>query len=429
MKMNKQKTMFVLFGSTGDLAKKKIIPALNKLAEHLDLKVLCFGRKNFTTKQYVEYLQKAKIEVSSNLELKYLVVNLENSKDVENICDLINHEDKDKSGLRLFYLATANDYFEKITESVSKCRSVPIRVLFEKPFGNNLESFLKLEKSIKKYLNEEEIYRVDHYLAKETIENILSLRLANPFFEKTWNSQFIDEIKIVVNEDFGVEDRLEYYDKTGAIKDMLQNHLLQIAAFVLMDAPKAINSKNMDYEKTKAIKSLKNENLEIGQYKDYKLELKNKGYQESNTETYVEASFKSTNKRWKGTKITLITGKKLDEKRAYIQIIYKKDPCTLYCDINTKPNIMTINIQPKQCIDLSMNVRTDSEKNIYETIPLGVPSELRFSANTKESYLKILEECIKGNKESFLTANQLEAAWIITDVLLKNKNNKNLKIY
>lgn len=233
--MKNKKITFVLFGSTGDLAKKKIIPALNKIAETTNINLMCIGRRNFSEKEYKEFLKKDNVVISNKINLKYTIIDFKEEQTITKMHKEIKIFDKNSSDLRLFYMATSSKYFEEIARNISKEKDVPIRVLFEKPFGRDLKSFKKLNKELTKHLDEEEIYRVDHYLAKETIENILSLRLANPFFEKTWNSKFIQEIKLDVKENFGVKNRLEYYDETGATKDMLQNHMLQVAALILMD--------------------------------------------------------------------------------------------------------------------------------------------------------------------------------------------------
>ena len=426
---DKKEITFVLFGSTGDLAKKKIIPALNEIAKHTKINLLCIGRRPFNEQEYKEYLSKAKVFLNEEINLKYDVIDFQKKGDVDGITKKLNNFDKNKTSLRVFYLATSSKYFREIAKAISFEKKVPIRILFEKPFGHDLKSFKKLNSELMKYLSEEEICRVDHYLAKETVNNILSLRLSNPFFEKTWNSKFIQEIRVEVQEDFGVFDRLEYYDEAGAIRDMLQNHLMQVVALILMDPPDSEDMNKIKIQKKNAIAKLKHINSVLGQYETYKEELKQKGLSESRTETYVESRFISKSARWKRTKIILRTGKYLKEKKAFIQIIYKKDPCTVYCDITTPPNKLTINIQPTQNIDLAMNMRVNAEKNEYKHVLLNFCPTCVFKANTKESYHTIIEESFKKDKTIFLTYEELEEAWKITDKLIKDVIHKDLIIY
>ncbi|PIN81664.1 hypothetical protein COV13_00510 [Candidatus Woesearchaeota archaeon CG10_big_fil_rev_8_21_14_0_10_32_9] len=425
----KKEITFVLFGSTGDLAKKKIIPALNEIVKHTKINLLCIGRRPFNEKEYREYLAKDNVFLSEEIKLKYDVIDFRKEGDVESITKKLDDFDKQKTDLRLFYLATSSKYFSQIAKAISVEKQIPIKILFEKPFGTNLKSFKKLNSSLIKYLTEEEICRVDHYLAKETVNNVLSLRLSNPFFEKTWNSKFIEEIRVDVQENFGVFDRLEYYDEAGAIKDMLQNHLLQVVSFILMNPPASDDMRKIKIQKKHAISKLKHVRSTIGQYETYVAELKQKGLPESRTETYVESEFISTNSRWKGTKILLRTGKNLKEKKAFIQLTYKKDPCTVYCDSTTPPNKLTVNIQPTQNVDLAMNMRLNADTNEYRHVLLNFYPSCEFKANTKESYQTIIEESMKKEKAIFLTSEELEEAWKITDKLINDIKSNKLVIY
>lgn len=412
----------ILFGGTGDLARKKILPALNRL---LDRKVVdkihlvATGRKPLSPE---EYIQRVEFNHHKDISIHYLQTDFDNKDMTKGLRELLEKAEDDTNIGRLFYFAISPKYFKSLAKELaefSKDTTKFNRLLFEKPFGHDLKSSRSLNKGLTAYFNESDIFRVDHYLGKETVKNILALRLANPFFERTWNSQFIDSIKIIVSEDMGVGNRIEYYDGSGAIRDMIQNHMLQILSFILMEAPDSAEASDIHKHKISALKKLYIKNTSVGQYEGYIDELRTKGihglHSESDTETFVNLELQSQSKRWTDTKISLITGKNLDSKYARIELDYRKEPCKVYCDLKTIPNKLIINVQPKQDIDFYMNIPANGDYQDMKNVKMNFCKECEFSESAPESYELILEECIKGEKTLFIDSQELEYAWKLVD--------------
>jgi glucose-6-phosphate 1-dehydrogenase len=424
---NAKSITIVIVGATGDLAKNKLIPAVIELVKKdyvTKVDVLAIGRRDLTNKAYANYIGlKDNILESGKLKIHYFKAEFASTDSLKDL-PLILKKIEDKSCIgRIFYLATSPEYFKPVAFQISKyCqkKDLFIRIMVEKPFGYNFLSSRTLNKHLHEYFEEDQIYRVDHYLAKETIQNLLVLRFSNPFFERTWNSEFIDKIRIVVSEDMGVESRLEYYDGAGAIRDVLQNHMLQIASFILMDAPMNTIPEEIHKAKADALKKLQFTNrIVIGQYEGYQEELKTAKFKPSNTETYVKLNLEMKDKRWKGTEIILETGKKLAKRFARIDIIYKREPCSIYCDINTNPNKLVLRIQPVQKIEMHMNTKAPGKDLNIKHVKLEFFPNKEFFSNTPESYELILEDCIKGDRTLFLSESELDAAWKLTDQIRK----------
>jgi len=408
----------ILFGGTGDLAKKKILPALNgllnrKIVDKINL--IATGRRALSSNEYIALVD---FVGHKNIVTSYLQIDFEKINITSNLNKLLSDTEDESCIGRLFYFAISPKYFKPVAKELShfnKDKTKFNRFLFEKPFGYDLKSSKSLSNVLDKYFNEENVFRVDHYLGKETVKNILALRLANPIFERIWNSKFIESINIIVSENMGVNNRMEYYNHTGAVRDMIQNHLLQILSFILMDAPESIESHEIHKQKILALKKLSYKNILLGQYEGYIDELKAYDIQDSNTETYVKLELESKSKNWTGTKIFLVTGKNLHDKYARIELNYKKEPCKLYCDIKTVPNKLIINVQPKEDIEFYMNTPIPGSYSDIKNVKMNFCKECEFSESSIESYELILEECIKGEKALFISKPELETAWKLVD--------------
>jgi glucose-6-phosphate 1-dehydrogenase len=411
----------VILGGTGDLTKKKLLPAINsivkrKIIDRID--VVSVGRRDYTPQEYAEHVNAINLGLDINVVIHYFKADFGVKNSLKGLPALLGNIETPGCIGRLFYLATSPEHFKPITEQLSKCCQDPNRfnrIMIEKPFGYDLKSSNKLNKSLAKHFKEEQIFRVDHYLGKETVQNILVLRLSNPFFERTWNSDFIEKIAIIVNEDVGVGDRIGYYDSAGAVKDMIQNHLMQMAAFILMDAPKSTAPEHIHEEKTAAIGHLRHTSIALGQYEGYLDELPASKLKTSRTETFADIQLESTSKRWKGAKISLRTGKMLHERRAKIEIYYKKEPCTLFCDISTHPNMLVLNVQPTQDIDFFMNTKVPDTDMDITNIKMNFCRDCEFTSNSPESYEVIIEKSIKCDKTLFIGKPELDASWKLID--------------
>jgi len=408
----------ILFGGTGDLAKKKIVPALKGLIDRkvIDkINLISTGRKPLSPSEYSGIVG---FESTQSISINYLQIDFEKGGITKNLIKLLDSIEDDTCIGRLFYFAISPKYFKRLAKELSyfnKDKTKFSRFLFEKPFGSDLKSSKSLSSVLDKYFDEENIFRVDHYLGKETVKNILALRLANPIFERTWNSGFVESINVIVSEDMGVENRMEYYNQTGAMRDMIQNHLLQILSFILMEVPDSAEAADIHKQKVTALKRLSYADVSVGQYEGYVDELKKHDIQESDTETYVNLGLRSKSKKWIGTKISLITGKNLHDKYARIELNYKKEPCKIYCDIRTIPNRLVINVQPKQDVEFYMNIPVPGNYADTKNVKMDFSRESEFSESSIESYGLIIEECIKGERALFISKAELEAAWKLVD--------------
>ncbi len=414
----------VIFGGTGDLTKRKLIPAVHAIAGKdpgLSFTVLGVGRKPLTDESYREFLLPGQTP-HPQVSIHYLIADIETPGSLDGLMPRIAGIEKAPVSGRVYYLATSYTLFGTIAASIGADsrgdESFFTRIIAEKPFGSDRASFKKLNRELRTFFSEDQIYRADHYLAKGTIDNILRTRFSNPLFESVWNSRSIARITVAVNEALGVGNRIGYYDQTGAIKDMVQNHLLQTLSLVLMNAPGRPGETAFRKAKTDAIKKLyfRNE-IRTGQYRGYQEEVKNI-HPGSATETFAELSLYSKERRWKGTEIVLRTGKMLKKREALIDIEFRKDPCTPYCSFDISPNRLTLHIQPLQNVELAINTTLPGEKVALAPVKMTFCPTCEFTANTPESYEVILKECLRGDKRLFMCDKELDDAWRLTDKIL-----------
>lgn len=413
----------VIFGGTGDLTKRKLIPAIQSLVKNnsdILITVVGIGRRKYSEKEYLDFLLSDK-ELSKQVRIHYFLADIEKKNSLGGLKKKISEIEPEGTLGRIYYLSTSYTLFENIAHSIHSCCSKNengfTRIIAEKPFGHDLVSSRKLNASLKKYFAEDQIYRADHYLAKKTVENILTIRFSNPLFESVWNAKSISRIKIVVDEELGVDNRLGYYDGSGAIKDMVQNHLLQTLSFVLMEAPKSLAEEDFKKAKSDALKALVfTGNIITGQYKAYQDEVKDSNLG-SNTETFVELHLDSKAKRWKGTDIILRTGKMLQKREAYIEIEFKKEPCMVYCNMGSSPNKLVLHIQPLENIELTMNTVLPGEQMNLTPVKMTFCPTCEFNSNSPEGYEIILRECLLGNKSMFICDKEIDLAWKLTDTI------------
>ncbi len=413
-------TTFVILGASGDLTKKKLIPAIYKLVKKEKLnKFAIIGVSRSKINIILEskkYIKKPDDNVLKKLNSKTYHFESDFYSDKFNNLDsfIKNVEKKHKlKSEKIFYLATLPQHFKSIINNFSK-NKLKGKIVFEKPFGNDLKSAKDINKTIKKHFKEKEIYRIDHYLGKDTVQNLAILRFTNKIFEPIWNNKHIKKINILVQEDFGVETRAKFYDKYGAIKDVLQNHLLQLLALVAMEKPKKLESKFIRNEKVKVLKKAKINKTILGQYKEYVKEVGHK----SNTETFASVEMSINNSRWKGVPFFLTTGKNLSERSSNITIEFKEAPCVLFnCELES--NKLILDIQPQQGFKMALNAKSPFSSKI-------IPINMDFCynchfPNSPEAYEKLLEDVIKGDHSVFMRNDEIEYQWKIVDKIKKKK--------
>ncbi len=427
------KKAIIIFGSTGNLTYKKLLPAVSALIEKKQIvkgdKIFLIARKEINLDEYIKIAQeKVKEKVNWDLLsefLEYFYLEIENVNEYDSLKKLLAEKDFQDN---TFYLALPPALFPTVAEGINKSGlvkkgEISKRIVFEKPFGENLYSAEEINKQLWNYFDESQIYRIDHYLGKEMIQNILVVRFANKIFEQTWNHNTIRNIIIVAKETEGVMSRGGYYDKIGALKDMLQSHLLQMAALIGMKKPKSFSSEDIKNEKIKVLNDLRVDlpSIILGQYDGYLKE--EKVNLNSNTETFIFARAYIDNKKWKNTPIYFISGKKLDEKRSEIIINFKDDSNLVKIFNNAKPNNtkLIIKVAPEAGVKFQLNVKQPGLGN--EIIPgnLDYCHTCNWVGNTSEAYEKLLLDIITNNKTLFTRWDEIEAMWRIVDDIEQKK--------
>ena len=312
----------------------------------------------------------------------------------------------------MFYLATGPDLFEPIVKSLKK-NGLKGKLVIEKPFGNDYSSADSLNKVLNTNFSEKDIYRIDHYLGKETVQNIFAFRFSNKVFESVWNSEDIEKIEIVAAEKVGVGTRAGYYDKYGALKDMVQNHLLQLLSIIAMEPPKEFTEEQIQKNKVQVLENVHITGSVFGRYKGYAKEPKIP--ENTKTETYAKVRLEVKTPRWKGTAFVLETGKKLKKKSTHVLITFRQ---SLF---KKKNNQLRIQIQPNEAITLTFNAKDPNEDEQVMPVNMEFCHQCIFGYNTPEAYEKLLSDAMKSRKLLFTSWQEVSAAWKILDSIKISK--------
>ncbi len=459
-------TIFVIFGITGDLAHRKLLPALLSLYVKKLLpprfSIIGFSRRHFSREEFRDLIR-SKMNV---------VPGQYNEEDVKHFLDHMSYEQgffdspiaytrlaqKLKSiddawgqcSNKLFHLSVPPNLYEGILKELSNSgltlpcddRSGWTRVLIEKPFGNDIATAKSLDRLLGKLFKEEQIFRIDHYLAKEALQNILAFRFANPIFEALWSNQHIDKVHIKLYEKIGVEGRGAYYDPIGAIKDVGQNHMLQMLALVAMNTPKSLKADDIRKERLQVMKMLKKigpkqiiKDVARGQYRGYTEEKGVVG--NSQTETYFRIKANVANKRWSGVPFYLENGKALEETKTEIDIYFKSvkgrnlmNKNAKKSDVVEEQNILTFRIQPDEGIKIKFYVKTPGYGFATEAKTLKFKySDVPSFALLKNDYERLINDAFIGDQTLFASTGEIMASWEFITTILENINKVPLDVY
>lgn len=459
-----QPTVFIIYGATGDLCWRKLAPALYNL--YLDgwmPKMFCIigvGRQNLSDDALREKLKEGVNQFSrsgpveqqswdgfaKNLFYKAIDVTKHETYDV--ICHLINEKEKEWNAQPyvIHYMAVAPALFPVIAENIAKNNLAEhrhhTRIVVEKPFGHDLESARALNKLLNSSYQEEQIYRIDHYLGKETVQNILAFRFANAILEPIWNRNYIQHVQVSVTEQLGVEGRGDYYESAGALRDMVQNHVLQLLCLIAMEPPNSFSASEIHGRKVDvlhAIRKFTSEEIRTsvvrGQYGKGWVEGKEvPGYREekgvspkSNTETFAALKFFIDNWRWQGVPFYVRTGKRLNTSASLISIQFKDLPHFVFpreAMDSWQQNRLIISIQPEMSIRLQVQAKRPGLDMLLNTVDMVFDYKTTYSSYTPEAYETLLLDVMTGDQTLFMRGDQVEAAWELLMPVVKAWTNK-----
>ncbi|MDX1808994.1 MAG: glucose-6-phosphate dehydrogenase [Sulfurospirillaceae bacterium] len=452
MKDNENLCDIMIFGGHGDLSFRKLIPALYHLYNdnYLDIesRIIIISRRNMENAEHLELIKEKLIEFlpegefdnqkfqQFSKQLYLSKIDFDQEKSFEHLKKLLEDETKRD---RIYYLSTSSDFFGSICKSLSKFKLInnKSRVVLEKPIGRDLESSRIINKEVLRYFDEKQIYRIDHYLGKDTVQNILALRFSNRLFMPLWDANNIDHVQITVAESVGVEGRWGYYDEYGALRDMIQNHLMQLLCLIAMEPPCSLEADSVRDEKVKVLRSLRKMTPEDIRQRTVRAQYNSGssdgelvvGYLEgdgsnegSNTETFAALRVDIDNWRWNGVPFYLRSGKRMSKKNSEIVIQFKKIPYSIFPNNGNciSENKLVISLQPKESIKLKLMNKipeiTGQMRLQQVDLELNAP---KIKTRKSEAYQRLLLDVIHSNPTLFMRLDEVEAAWKWTDIILE----------
>ena len=431
----------VIFGATGDLARRKILPGLYRRWKEGQIpegsQIVGAARSDLDAEGFRELVRAALEEFLPKAELL--------PETVASFLGMLGYVTIDARGdagwpelagfmragmVRAFYFSVAPALFGDLAQRLKE-RGIAdrdSRIVVEKPFGKNLSTARRLNESLASYFHEDQIYRIDHYLGKETVQNLMAVRFANILFEPLWNAQYIDHVQITVAETVGVGGRGEYYDTSGAIRDMVQNHMMQLLCLIAMEPPNCFEPDAMRDEKLKVIRALDPlapAEVVRGQYrgKDGDDYLTEAGNPDSRTESFVAMKLHVSNWRWKGTPFYLRTGKRLRARTSEISVTFKEPPHSIFGESNQwRANMLVIRLQPDEGMDLRVMIKEPGPGGMRlkdVALDMSFAEALGDDLDIPDAYERLIMDVIRGNQTLFMRGDEVEAAWGWVDPVLE----------
>lgn len=435
-------TTLVIFGATGGLARERLIPALYHLfSRHLtskDFTVLGFARSAYTHLQFRKLIKPNKPDKKWESFAKHVFYqsgNFTNEEDFHKIGSFFHYAETKhhRCANHVFYFSTLPSHYETISQQLqtsgllNACRlhKRQVRIIVEKPFGTDLISARKLDQTLSQFFTEDQIYRIDHYLAKETVQNLFTIRFANSIFEPVWNKNYIDHIEISALEQVGVEKRGTLYEQSGAIRDVMQNHLLQLLALTTIERPVDLSSEAIRDERVKIIKSIRQmspkeikNNIIIGQYRGYRNE-KNVD-SKSNVETFAAIKLFIDNERWQGVPFYLRTGKKMNKKMTEISVHFKP-PVHLFKSEELIANVLTFQIHDNDAgVYFNFLAKYPGTGIRLHPVLMKLSYDVAFHEEIPGAYERLLLDFLQGDQRLFARSDEIEHSWKYIDSIIKH---------
>jgi glucose-6-phosphate 1-dehydrogenase len=443
--------ILVIFGASGDLTQRKLFPALYSLAyRHLlpeKFAVVGIARTEESDDDFRERMKEAvqqfgrdefRDDVWDSLAdgMRYLAADFSDEQGLDRLADTIQELDQEKGtgGNRVYYLAIPPSAFETVVRGVGKRRSADgwTRLIVEKPFGHDLASARELNSVIEQHFDESEVFRIDHYLGKETVQNMLALRFANGIFEPIWNRQFVDHVQITVAESIGIGSRAGYYEHAGAVRDIFQNHLLQLLAITAMEPPIDFTADSVRNEKVKVLRAVHTpgpKSVVRGQYGRGFVEGEEvAGYREeegvdheSTTETYVAAKLYVDNWRWADTPFYVRMGKRLPRRETTIAIEFKRAPHPPFEELaaeGLQPNVLLVHVQPDEGVSLAIGAKVPGQGLTIRTVHMDFLYGGAFRTGLPEAYERLILDAMLGDATLFTRIDEVEEQWSLVDAIV-----------